>query len=99
MKEVVLSNGKKVIVKKGKAKDYIQARKIATSSNTDVFLVLLHLLVETPEGKKLTLEELEELPLGDYMALENALFEVNPLPEDLKKQFSPSSDKVSDTLN
>jgi len=99
MKEVKLSDGRVVVIKKGTGRDYIEARKIATQTGEDIFVVLLHRLAETKEGKAIPIEELKNLPLGDYMTLETALFEVNPLPEGLKGQSSFSSVKASDTVN
>ena len=95
MKEITLSDGTKVKVLKGKGKDYIRARTLASQTNEDFILYLVHLLTEKESGGKFTIEELQELPVGDYMALESAVFDVNPLPENLKKSSSPLSEKDS----
>ena len=96
MKEITLSDGTKVKILKGKGRDYALARRLASQSeNGDIFMFLVHLLTEKENGEKFTVEELEELPAGDYMALESGVFDVNPLPESLKKQSSSSSEKAS----
>ena len=97
MKEITLSDGTKVKILKGKGKDYIQARTLASEAGEDFILYLVQMLTQKENGEKFTVEELQELPVGDYMALESAVFDVNPLPENLKRSSSPLSGKDSPT--
>ncbi len=63
--EIVLKSGKKLTVYAGKAKDLVRAQQIA-SSIAETAMALFSLLVDI-DGKKLTVEEWEDMPLEDFM--------------------------------
>lgn len=68
--------GKKAVIIPGVGKHSREALRIA-GTNNDLFLpALMSLLVEI-DGKGITVEQLEAIPLKDYNAIQTAFSEVN----------------------
>ncbi len=74
MKEIVLSDGRKAIVKEGKGRDLFWAMENASTQN-EIIKMLVIRLVEI-EGKPITEDELEDLPIADAMALLNEVSKI-----------------------
>ncbi len=85
MKELVLSDGRKAVIKEGKGRDLFWAFENATTQN-EIIKMLVIRLVEI-EGKPITEDELEDLPISDTI---NLLNEVGRLTSPLSVQ-RPSS--------
>lgn len=85
MKELVLSDGRKAVIKEGKGRDLFWAFENATTQN-EIIKMLVIRLVEI-EGKPITEDELEDLPISDTI---NLLNEVGRLISPLSVQ-RPSS--------
>jgi len=64
---VLLPSGKKARVKKGKGRDLFKAQMMATSPEMGNY-ALIALLVEY-DGQKLTVEDLEDMDVGDMVSL------------------------------
>jgi len=90
MEEVILSNGKKAVIKDGKGKDLFEAMRIATEPG-EVPKLLLARLIEI-NGKAITEDDLEELPLQDVVALLNAVTKMLPFAP-AQRSYSASSKK------
>ena len=67
MKEIVLSDGRKAVIKEGKGRDLFWAFENATTQN-EIIKMLVIRLVEI-ENKPITEDELEEMPLADVKTL------------------------------
>jgi len=67
MKEITLPSGKVARIKEGKGKDLFWALSNSTGQN-DVIKLLIVRLTEI-DGKPITEDDLEELPLADVMVL------------------------------
>lgn len=79
MKEIVLSDGRKAVIKEGKGRDLFWAFENATTQN-EIIKMLVIRLVEI-EGKSITEDELEEMPLADVMTLLNEVGRIaSPFP-------------------
>lgn len=85
MKEIVLSDSRKAVIKEGKGRDLFWAFENATTQN-EIIKMLVIRLVEI-EGKPITEDELEDLPISDTI---NLLNEVGRLISPLSVQ-RPSS--------
>ena len=72
LEEFELSDGRKVKVYEGKAKDLTQAQRMARTSE-ELPLGLLALLVEV-DGKKLPLEDWVEMDMKDYLEISRRAF-------------------------
>lgn len=66
-KEIKLSDGRIATIRKGKGKDLFWALEMASTTN-EILKMLTLRLVEI-EGKQITEDELEELPIQDVMKL------------------------------
>jgi len=83
MIELELSDGRKAIIREGKGKDLFWAYQSANSPN-EILKLLMVRLVEI-DGKKITEDDLEELPLQDAILLTSKFSELlSPLSQ--KKQ-------------
>ncbi len=80
MKEVMLSDGRKAIIRDGKGEDLFYAYSI--SNNTaDMMKILIARLTEV-DGKQLTEDELDKMDIRDVMILVKEFREmINPLSE------------------
>jgi len=96
MKEIKLSDGRIAKIRKGKGSDLFKAQRLANDP-AEVSKLLLVFLTEI-DGKPLTEDELEEMPLEDVLTLMTAFGELHPLSQNLPP-FSSSSGKASDTQN
>ncbi len=67
MKEITLPSGKVARIKEGKGKDLFWALSNSTGQN-DIIKLLIVRLTEI-DGKPITEDDLEELPLADVMVL------------------------------
>jgi len=67
MKEITLPSGRVARIKEGKGKDLFWALSNSTGQN-DIIKLLIVRLTEI-DGKPITEDDLEELPLADVMAL------------------------------
>ncbi|MFZ8784664.1 hypothetical protein [Thermocrinis sp.] len=77
-KEITLPSGKIARIKEGKGKDLFWALSNSTGQN-DIIKLLIVRLTEI-DGKPITEDDLEELPLADVMTLMKEFTEIyNPL--------------------
>jgi len=74
LKEVALPSGKIACIKEGKGKDLFWALSNSTGQN-DIIKLLIVRLTEI-DGKPITEDDLEELPLADVMALMGEFTEI-----------------------
>jgi hypothetical protein len=78
MKEITLPSGRVARIKEGKGKDLFWALSNSTGQN-DIIKLLIVRLTEI-DGKPITEDDLEELPLADVMTLMKEFAEIyNPL--------------------
>ncbi len=85
MIEIELSDGRKAFIKEGKGKDLFWAYQNANNPN-EILKLLMVRLIEI-DGKKVTEDDLEELPLQDALTL-TAKFSELMSPLSQKKQSS-----------
>jgi hypothetical protein len=79
LKEFILPSGKIARIKEGKGKDLFWALSNSTGQN-DIIKLLIVRLTEL-DGKPITEDDLEDLPLADVMALMREFSEVySPFP-------------------
>ncbi len=74
MKEITLPSGKIARIKEGKGKDLFWALSNSTGQN-DIIKLLIVRLTEI-DGKPITEDDLEELPLADVMTLMKEFTEI-----------------------
>ena len=74
--EFNLSDGTKVVIKKGKGKDVLKARKSA--SDTECVMAYLVSILGTFDGKKMPAEEILDLDMDDYTLIEEEVRELFP---------------------
>lgn len=75
-KEIELPSGKKASIKKGKGKHIINATKMAGGDPGKLIPCVMQVLVLI-DGEKVTVEDLEELDLKDYMRLQTEFSDLN----------------------
>jgi hypothetical protein len=73
-KEITLPSGKIARIKEGKGKDLFWALSNSTGQN-DIIKLLIVRLTEV-DGKPITEDDLEELPLADVMTLMKEFMEI-----------------------
>ena len=76
-KEFSLSTGEKVVVKEAKGKDAEQAMRIAGAGQSEKYLTALMARTVTVDGKAIVPEALSELPLKDYLKIQNEFADLN----------------------
>lgn len=74
--EVTLSDGRKATIIKGKGRHANEAMKVSKGSSSDYINALMAQLVEI-DGHKIVMEDLEELDLSDYLAIQTKFSEIN----------------------
>lgn len=74
--EFNLSDGTKVVIKKGKGKDVLKARKSAP--DTECVTAYLVSILGTFDGKKMPAEEILDLDMDDYALIEENFAELFP---------------------
>jgi hypothetical protein len=74
-KEITLPSGKIAKIKEGKGKDLFWALSISTRQH-DIIKLLIVRLTEI-DGKPITEDDLEELPLADVMVLMKEITEIH----------------------
>lgn len=74
--EFNLSDGTKVVIKKGKGKDVLKARKSAP--DTECVMAYLVSILGTFDGKKMPAEEILDLDMDDYTLIEEEVRELFP---------------------
>jgi hypothetical protein len=74
VKEITLPSGKTAKIKEGKGKDLFWALSNSTGQN-DIIKLLIVRLTEI-DGKPITEDDLEELPLADVMVLMKEFTEI-----------------------
>jgi hypothetical protein len=74
MKEITLPSGRVARIKEGKGKDLFWALSNSTGQN-DIIKLLIVRLTEI-DGKPITEDDLEELPLADVMTLMREFTEI-----------------------
>jgi hypothetical protein len=74
VKEITLPSGRIAIIKEGKGKDLFWALSNSTGQN-DIIKLLMVRLTEI-DGKPITEDDLEELPLADVMVLMREFTEI-----------------------
>ena len=74
VKEITLPSGRIAIIKEGKGKDLFWALSNSTGQN-DIIKLLMVRLTEI-DGKPITEDDLEELPLADIMVLMKEFTEI-----------------------
>ncbi|HYH17499.1 MAG TPA: phage tail assembly protein [Azospirillum sp.] len=71
---VTLPSGKAATVRKGKGRDLVQAARMAGGGNDGMKLTMGIIAVLTQvDGRPLVIEDVEEMDLGDVMALMGAV--------------------------
>lgn len=75
-KTLTLSTGASAVVRKGKGRVAIEAQKQA-GANSAKLIAIMTALVTTIDGHIPTIEDLEDLPLEDYLAIQAAFGELN----------------------
>lgn len=83
--EVLLTDGRVAKVLTGKGKDMLEAQQLAGEDATKVQSILMQRLVKIRPGvdetagahKKVAIEELEELPMKDFSAIQVVFAEIN----------------------
>lgn len=68
MKEFTLPSGKTATIREGKGKDSQLALRMCNGDSSKYLSALMSVLCEI-EGKKIVMEDIEELPLKDYNSL------------------------------
>ena len=76
-KEFTLSTGEKVVVKEAKGKDAEQAMRIAGAGQSEKYLTALMARTVTLDGKPVIPEVLSDLPLKDYLKIQNEFADLN----------------------
>jgi len=85
--EIILSDGRTANIREGKGKDLFEAMRLASEPG-EITKLLLARLVEI-DGKQITENDLEELPLVDTANLLNKMGELIPFSS-AQKQSSAS---------
>lgn len=80
---VFISNGRKATIKAGKGIHAMRAQKMAGTDMDKYLNILMSLLVRI-DTKPVTQEDLEDLPLADYMAIQAKFSEINFTSEQVK---------------
>lgn len=75
-KQVTLSDGRVATIIKGKGKHARKALMQADGKGDEYLSLLMASLVEI-DGKKIVPEDLDELDMADYMAIQTAFADVN----------------------
>lgn len=75
-KQFELPSGKKATIKKGKGKHSMRATKMAGGDPGKIVPCIIQLLVLI-DGERVTVEDLEEMDLKDYMSLMSEFSGVN----------------------
>lgn len=69
-KRFKISDGKEVVVRRLKAKDYIMAEGMVAGNQSLVTPAMLHLAIKV-DGRMLPMEDIEELDGPDYLKIKN----------------------------
>jgi hypothetical protein len=75
-KEIILSDGRKAVIKDGKGRDLFEAMRLASEPG-EISKMLLVRLVEI-DGKPITEDDIDELPLPDAVKLLDAMSDLLP---------------------
>jgi hypothetical protein len=75
-KEIILSDGRKAVIKDGKGRDLFEAMRLASEPG-EISKMLLVRLVEI-DGKAITEDDIDELPLPDAVKLLDAMSDLLP---------------------
>jgi len=75
-KEIILSDGRKAVIKDGKGRDLFEAMRLASEPG-EISKMLLVRLVEI-DGKSITEDDIDELPLPDAVKLLDAMSDLLP---------------------
>lgn len=75
-KQVTLSDGRTAVIKKGKGKHAQNALKVAGGDGEKYITALMAQLVEI-DGKRVVMEDLEEMDMKDFMAIQAEFAEAN----------------------
>jgi hypothetical protein len=75
-KEIILSDGRKAVIKDGKGRDLFEAMRLASEPG-EISKMLLVRLVEI-DGKPITEDDIDELPLTDAVKLLDAMSDLLP---------------------
>jgi len=94
MKEVILSDGRKAVIRDAKGRDLFEAMRLANEPGEISKLLLAR--VTLIDDKPITEDDLEELPLEDALALLDAFTERYPFSQ-MRRASSSSSEKASAT--
>lgn len=84
MKEIKLSDGRIATFKEGKGRDLFEAMRLAGEAGEITKLLIARLVLI--DGKPITENELEELPLQDALTILQAFSEIFPFTQ-TKKPF------------
>jgi hypothetical protein len=74
--EIILSDGRKAVIKDGKGRDLFEAMRLASEPG-EISKMLLVRLVEI-DGKPITEDDIDELPLPDAVKLLDAMSDLLP---------------------
>jgi hypothetical protein len=75
-KGIILSDGRKAVIKDGKGRDLFEAMRLASEPG-EISKMLLVRLVEI-DGKPITEDDIDELPLPDAVKLLDAMSDLLP---------------------
>jgi hypothetical protein len=75
-KEIILSDGRKAVIKDGKGRDLFEAMRLASEPG-EISKMLLVRLVEI-DGKAITEDDIDELPLPDAVKLLDTMSDLLP---------------------
>lgn len=87
-KSIILSDGREVIVRKGKGRDVQEAFKVAGSDQSKLISAMMARLV-TVAGFQLVYEDLMEMDAEDYLAIMQVWSELNFTATTLEEKSSP----------
>lgn len=75
-REFKISDGRLVIIRAGKGRDSVMAMRVSAGVGEKYVGALMAQLC-TVAGKKITMEDMEDLPLRDYTAIQTQFAEIN----------------------
>jgi len=75
-REVILSDGRKAVIRKGKGKDVKAAMRVADSDSSAYMFAMMAALT-TIEGNVIVAEDLEEMDMKDVMTLQTEFAAIN----------------------
>jgi len=75
-KEVILSDGRKAVIRKGKGRDVKAAMRVS-GADSSIYLFALIAQLTTIEGNAIVMEDLEDMGMADVTKLQTEFAELN----------------------